>query len=55
MKQYFLAERLKYRHTSMNVITVMMPLITVLLAAWLTHTFFAVDSYNWWYMDNVFS
>ena len=29
MKQYFLAERLKYRHTSMNVITVMMPLITV--------------------------
>ena len=50
MKQYFLAERLKYRHTSMNTITVMMPLITVLLAAWLTHSFFAVDSYNWWYM-----
>ncbi|MGN1192288.1 MAG: hypothetical protein ACI4S0_06405 [Dorea sp.] len=24
MKQYFLAERLKYRHTSMNAITVMM-------------------------------
>lgn len=50
MKQYVLAEELKYRHTSMKNITVMMPLITVLLAAWLTHAFFAVDSYNWWYM-----
>ena len=50
MKNYFEAERLKYRHTSMKGITVIMPLVTVFLAAWLTHIFFAVDSYNWWYM-----
>lgn len=49
MKNYFKAERLKYRHTSLKGITVIMPLLTVLLAAWLTHVFFAVDSYNWWY------
>lgn len=34
----------------MKGITVAMPLATVLLAAWLTNTFFAVDSYNWWYI-----
>lgn len=50
MRNYFQAERLKYRHTSLKGITVMMPLITVFLAAWLTHVFFAVDSYNWWYI-----
>lgn len=31
-------------------ITMAMPLMTVLLAAWLTNMFFAVDSYNWWYI-----
>lgn len=50
MKPYILAEGLKYRRTPMKIMTVMMPLVTVLLAAWLTHNFFAVDSYNWWYM-----
>lgn len=47
---YYIAEKLKYRRTSLNWITILMPLITVVLAAWLTHAFFAVDSYNWWYM-----
>ncbi|QDW73259.1 lantibiotic immunity ABC transporter MutE/EpiE family permease subunit [Lachnospiraceae bacterium KGMB03038] len=50
MKTYFRAEMLKYRHTSMKGLAVGMPLITVFLAAWLTHQFFAVDSYNWWYI-----
>ncbi|MBQ7919605.1 MAG: lantibiotic immunity ABC transporter MutE/EpiE family permease subunit [Lachnospiraceae bacterium] len=50
MRNYFQAERLKYRRTSLKGITVIMPLITVFLAAWLTHIFFAVDSYNWWYI-----
>ena len=45
----FQAERMKYRHTSMNRITFLMPFLTVLLAAALTSNFFAVDSYNWWY------
>ena len=50
MKTYFLAEILKYRHTFLKGLTVLMPLISVSLAAWLTHSYFAVDSYNWWYM-----
>lgn len=50
MRYYFEAERIKYRHTSMMGIAVMMPLVTVLLAAWLTLSYFAVDSYNWWYI-----
>lgn len=50
MKNYFLAERMKYRHTFLNGTAVMLPLVCTLLAAVLTHSFFAVDSYNWWYM-----
>lgn len=47
--EIFYAERLKYRYTSMNRITFLMPFLTVLLAVALTSNFFAVDSYNWWY------
>lgn len=50
MKKYILAENLKYRHTFLKGLAVLMPLVSVFLAAWLTHAFFAVDSYNWWYM-----
>ena len=50
MKIYFLAEKLKYRHTFLKGLTILMPFISVFLAAWLTHAYFAVDSYNWWYM-----
>ena len=49
LSDFFAAEKLKYRHTSMKWITVVMPLVTVFLTAWLTHIYFAVDSYNWWY------
>lgn len=50
MMDYFRAEKLKYRRTAMNGITFFMPLLTVALAAWLTHHYFSVDSYNWWYI-----
>ena len=50
MKQYFLAEKLKYRHTFLPFLIVAMPLMTCLLAAFLTGNYFAVDSFNWWYM-----
>lgn len=50
MRQYFQAEKLKYRHTFLKGILVLMPLISVSFAAMLTHEYFAVDSYNWWYM-----
>lgn len=50
MKNYFLAEQLKYRHTAFTGLTVLMPVLCVFLSAWLTYNYFAVDSYNWWYM-----
>ena len=49
MKRFFLAEKMKYRHTAMGGVTFLMPLICVFLSAWLTHVYFFVDSYNWWY------
>lgn len=51
MKTYFEAEKLKYRHTCLMGIAAAMPLASVLLAALLTHAFFALDSYNWWYIS----
>ncbi|MDO4308765.1 MAG: lantibiotic immunity ABC transporter MutE/EpiE family permease subunit [Eubacteriales bacterium] len=50
MKNYFQAEKLKYQHTFLKGIIVLMPLMSVIFAAWLTHAYFAVDSYNWWYI-----
>ena len=50
MSRFFKAEQLKYRHTHLRGITVFMPLLTVFLSAWLTHSYFLVDSYNWWYI-----
>lgn len=49
MRTYFQAEKLKYRHTFLGKTVLLMPLVTVLFAAVLTHAYFAVDSYNWWY------
>ena len=34
----------------MQWITVMLPVVTVVFAALLTSSYFAIDSYNWWYM-----
>lgn len=49
-QSYFQAEALKYQHTAIAKLTVLMPMICVVLSATLTHTFFAVDGYNWWYV-----
>lgn len=49
-RQYFKAEALKHRHTVLRKLLILMPVICVALAAFLTHVFFAVDGYNWWYM-----
>lgn len=50
MKKYYIAEKLKYQHTFVKGLIVMLPLICVTFAAGLTREYFAVDSYNWWYM-----
>lgn len=49
MRRYYLAERLKNRHTYVEKLIILMPLITVCLAAGLTADYFIIDSYNWWY------
>lgn len=49
-QSYMQAEMLKYRHTAIGKLTVLMPVICVVMSAVLTHVYFAVDSYNWWYM-----
>lgn len=49
MKKYYLAERLKNRHTSAEKLMFLMPCITVCLSARLTAEYFTIDAYNWWY------
>lgn len=49
MKSYFQAEKLKYKHTFLGRTALLMPLVSVFFSAMLTHSYFAVDSYNWWY------
>lgn len=46
---YLQAEWLKYRHSSAGKLCIFMPLVTVITSAFMTHKFFTVDSYNWWY------
>lgn len=50
MSAYIQAENLKYRHTLLRSLTILLPFASVFFAAWLTHEYFTVDSYNWWYM-----
>lgn len=45
-RQYFKAEALKHRHTVLRKLLILMPVICVALAAFLTHVFFAVDGYK---------
>lgn len=49
-RQYLKAEVLKHHHTAINKILIFMPVICAVMSAFLTHIFFAVDGYNWWYM-----
>ena len=50
MGAYFQAEKLKNRHTFLWGFTILMPLVCSLLSAQLTHRYFAMAGYNWWYM-----
>ena len=45
-RQYLKAEVLKHHHTAINKILIFMPVICVVMSAFLTHVFFAVDGYN---------
>lgn len=49
MRAYFKAESMKYRNSVVSKIVILMPVICVGLAAVLTHNYFVIDSYNWWY------
>ncbi len=50
MGAYFQAEKIKNRHTFLWGLTILMPLVCSFLSAQLTHRYFAMDGYNWWYM-----
>lgn len=54
MSKYIRAESYKCRHTAVKKLIVLMPLFTTVLSVWLTHEYFVIDSYNWWYI-NMFS
>lgn len=50
MRRYYLAEKLKNRHSSTEKLIILMPMITVVLSAWLAKGYFIINSYNWWYV-----
>lgn len=50
MDRVYKAEKLKNRHSAIGKLTILMPLLGVMLSAALTHRFFTIDSYNWWYV-----
>lgn len=50
MKNYFQAEKLKYRRTFLWGLLFLMPAVCTFLSAWLTHNYFVMDGYNWWYI-----
>ena len=50
MREYFLAEKMKNRHTYLQQLMVLMRAAVVCLSAWLATDYFMIDSYNWWYM-----
>ena len=49
MEAYFQAEAKKYRHSHLKILLLGMPLLNTLLSAVLTHNYFSIDCYNWWY------
>lgn len=49
MKRLIQAEALKHKHSSVGKLSWLMPLASVLMAAFLMGNYFAVNSYNWWY------
>lgn len=49
MEAYFQAEAKKYRHSHLKILLFGIPLLNTLLSAVLTHNYFSIDCYNWWY------
>lgn len=47
---YLKAEKMKYRRTFLWPLVILMPAVCMLLSAMLTYNYFAMDSYNWWYI-----
>jgi len=49
MGAYFKSEYLKIKHTFIEKLIFIAPLIAIALSFILTTRYFAIDSYNWWY------
>lgn len=49
MLKYFSSENLKIKNTFLSKLTWIMPMLTILIAFFLTANYFQIDSYNWWY------
>lgn len=49
-RNYFCAETLKHKNSSVRRLTILMPVICIVMSAVLTNRYFTVDSYNWWYV-----
>ncbi|WP_018659289.1 lantibiotic immunity ABC transporter MutE/EpiE family permease subunit [Allofustis seminis] len=50
MKNYILAECIKYKHTFLNKLLMIAPLVAVVQALILMPLYFTVNAYNWWYV-----
>lgn len=50
MKQYFVSENMKTRHTFLNKLIVLAPMFTIVLSLLLTYNYYKVDCFNWWYI-----
>lgn len=50
MRKYYMAEKMKNRHTYVEKLMLLMPLITMCLTAGLMADYFIINYYNWWYI-----
>ncbi|MFJ8262846.1 lantibiotic immunity ABC transporter MutE/EpiE family permease subunit [Rummeliibacillus sp. NPDC094406] len=50
MIPYLASEKIKIRHTFLNKLICLAPLVTMLLAFLLSKDYFQLSSYNWWYI-----
>ncbi|MHC1748712.1 MAG: lantibiotic immunity ABC transporter MutE/EpiE family permease subunit [Cellulosilyticaceae bacterium] len=50
MKSYIDSEKIKIKHSFVNKLPVIGPIITLLLSAFLMRSYFQTNSYNWWYI-----
>lgn len=50
MINYIFAENLKYKHSFLKKLLVLMPIVLILLSLFLMPSYFTTNSYNWWYV-----